>query len=143
MSPGASAAWRNWLGLARRARALAVGSHQVWRGLARRRVYLVVMAGDAGAAVSRQTQWLAREAEVPVVRLGTKVELGQAAGEPPVAVMGITRMAMAKALLKNLTEQGLEGGAWVVPPPTEGEQVRLKRRQRVPGGMELGRKRQG
>ncbi len=110
-------AWRNWLGLARKAGKLAPGSHQVEMALKQGQVALIVIAEDAGASVDRKYHLWAQDLKVPVVRAGSKAELGLAIGMGPHAILAILDVALAKKL-------------WMAM----GKQI---------GGMEFGGKRQG
>jgi ribosomal protein L7Ae-like RNA K-turn-binding protein len=106
------AAWLNWLGLARKAGKLAPGSHQVEMALKDETVALIVVAEDAGASVYRKYHLWAQDLKVPILRAGTKVELGSAIGMGPHAILAILDVALAKRVWMATGKQigGMEFG---------------------------------
>lgn len=94
--------WMNWLGLAKRAGKLAPGDHQVRAALAGGRVKLVVIAEDAGPAVYRRYHLWLQDLGIPLIRQGTKTELGHAIGVGPHAVLAILDANMAKAIVDRV-----------------------------------------
>ncbi|CAB1128771.1 putative Ribosomal_L7Ae domain-containing protein [Candidatus Hydrogenisulfobacillus filiaventi] len=94
--------WMNYLGLARKAGALAPGSDRVEAALKNGQLRLLILATDAGGAAVRKFRLWCRDAGVAVVVAGTKDELGHATGLPALAVAGILRRKLADALLKSL-----------------------------------------
>lgn len=91
------------LGLARRAGKLAAGDEPV-RELSRSGVVRVVLlASDAGAAVSRQARFLAERAEVPLLTLPvTGAELGGALGRKTCAVCALSDSGFAAKAAEKL-----------------------------------------
>lgn len=91
------------LGLARRAGKLAAGDEPV-RELSRSGVVRVVLlASDAGAAVSRQARFLAERAEVPLLTLPvTGTELGGALGRKTCAVCALSDSGFAAKAAEKL-----------------------------------------
>lgn len=91
------------LGLAKRAGKLAAGDEPV-RELARSGVMRVVLlAADAGAAVSRQARFLAERAEVPLLTLPvTGAELGGALGRKTCAVCALSDSGFAAKAAEKL-----------------------------------------
>lgn len=94
------------LGFARAAGALAVGDHAAARMLATRRCGVVLLAADAGLAVRRKFEGMARAEGVPLYLLGDKASLGRAIGQGPVAVVTCRRGKLADALLERLSKAG-------------------------------------
>jgi len=84
-------------GLARRGGNLVVGRDAVREAVRHRSVSLVVLATDAGAALVREMERLAMEAQVPVLRIGTRDRLGKAVGKARVAVSAFTDAGLAEA----------------------------------------------
>ena len=108
--------WTNWIGLARRAGAMAPGHSQVEQALLGGTAKLIVIAEDAGPSVDRKYHLWAQDLGVPLVRAGTKETLGRAMGLGPHAVLAI--------LDKNISQRMLASGEF-------------------PGGSQHGRKGQG
>jgi len=88
------------LGLARRARKLAIGSTEVEQQLKKQRVKLLVFAEDASANSRRKVLELARGC--PVVTYGTVAELGALLGREKVAVLGVLDVHFAKGILEEM-----------------------------------------
>ncbi|MBI4538318.1 MAG: ribosomal L7Ae/L30e/S12e/Gadd45 family protein [Gemmatimonadetes bacterium] len=91
-----------WLGLARRAGAVAVGSAAVREALRARRAYLVLLATDASAGQRQKLEVLSARSSVPVGVCGDRASLGAAVGAPPTAVVALTRRSFAAKLLEAL-----------------------------------------
>ncbi len=104
--------WLNWLGLARKAGALAPGTHQVGMALKDGRAKLLIVATDAGASVYRKYHLWAQKEAVPVVQAGTKSELGRAIGMGPHAILAISEPNLADRVLAAVQPQqgGMEFG---------------------------------
>lgn len=119
-----------WIGLARRAGKLAPGDQAVHLALKYHRARLVWLAEDGGQATRRKYEFWAKTEGVPVVRAGTKVELGSAAGMAPLAVLAIEDRRMAERVLDALEVAmgGLEFGR-------EGQNPRIRTGQRVEVGQ--------
>ena len=102
--PMSNGRWTDWLGLAKRAGRLAPGDSQVRRALQENRARAVVLAEDAGHSVRRRYESWASERSIPLVVLGTKMELGVAIGMGPHAVMAVTQKSLVKGLLEAIAE---------------------------------------
>lgn len=91
------------LGLAKRAGKLAAGDEPV-RELSRSGVVRVVLlASDAGAAVTRQARFIAERAEVPLLTLPvTGTELGGALGRKTCAVCALSDSGFAARAAEKL-----------------------------------------
>ncbi|MDA8205541.1 MAG: ribosomal L7Ae/L30e/S12e/Gadd45 family protein, partial [Thermaerobacter sp.] len=100
----ANGRWTDWLGLAKRAGRLAPGDSQVRRALQENRARAVVVAEDAGHSVRRRYESWTDERAIPLVVLGTKMELGVAIGMGPHAVMAVTQKSLVKGLLEAIAE---------------------------------------
>lgn len=94
--------WTNWIGLARRAGAMAPGHSQVEQALLGGTAKLIIIAEDAGPSVDRKYHLWAQDLGVPLVRAGTKETLGRAMGLGPHAVLAI--------LDKNISQRMLASG---------------------------------
>ena len=92
------------LGLARRAGAVVKGTDATRRSLRKGDVRLVISAEDGSETQLRKVLPLAKHQEVPVVRLGSRVELGAAVGSGPLTVVGITRASFSKEFRARLVQ---------------------------------------
>jgi len=105
----------NTLGLALRARHLAVGEEPVAEVCRAHRVCLVVLASDGADNTARKARRLAQESGAPAVTLPcTKAELGFALGRASCAVAAVTDAGFAALLLRKLAASGVtpdEAGA--------------------------------
>lgn len=126
------------LGLAKRAGKLAAGDEPV-RELARSGVVRVVLlASDAGAAVSRQARFLAERAEVPLLTLPvTGAELGGALGRKTCAVCALSDSGFAAKAAEKLAaiDTAAQGAAEALAKSHARFQARRgtkKHRQREP-----------
>ena len=98
----------NTLGLALRARHLAVGEEPVAEVCRTHRARLVVLAGDGADNTARKARRLARESGAPAVTLPcTKAELGFALGRASCAVAAVTDAGFAASLLRKLAAAGV------------------------------------
>lgn len=93
---------RGLLGLARRARNLAIGSRETRAGLQRGQVRLVLLAADGSPRDRERLQRLAGETGTPVRVVGSREELGRAVGRDAVSVVGVTDRNVAAGLLGRL-----------------------------------------
>jgi ribosomal protein L7Ae-like RNA K-turn-binding protein len=91
---------KNFLGLALRARKLALGYDAVARELGRNRVALLLVAQDFSAAAKRRL--LFNRAGISQITLGTKQEWGEFWGRKEVGVFAITDANFAAGLLQKL-----------------------------------------
>ena len=89
----------NLLGLARRARKIALGTEAVQEALARRQAALVIVATDFSAAT--QKHWAQKFAPAPQICLGTKREWGEFWHRKEVGVMAVTDRNLAQGILKK------------------------------------------
>ena len=92
------------LGLARRAGAVVKGTDATRRSLRKGEVRLVISAEDGSETQLRKVLPLAKHEEVPVVRLGRRVELGAAVGSGPLTVLVITRASFSKEFRARLVQ---------------------------------------
>lgn len=90
----------NLLGLARRARRIAIGHEAVQAALDRRQAALLIFATDFSA--STQAHWTEKYPGVPCIRLETKNEWGKFWNKTEVGVMAVTDQNMAQGILKKL-----------------------------------------
>lgn len=93
--------WLNWIGIARRAGALAPGNNQVEMALKAGRVALLVLSTDAGPSVYRKYHLWAQDLNVPILRAGTKEELGRSIGMGPHAILAILDTNIAQRLMAS------------------------------------------
>jgi ribosomal protein L7Ae-like RNA K-turn-binding protein len=97
---------RGLLGLARRARALTVGSRETRAGLRRGDVRLVLLAGDGSERDRSRLLRAAREAGTPARIAGSRAELGSSLGRGEVAVCGVTDPHLAAEIRGRLDVDG-------------------------------------
>jgi uncharacterized protein len=92
------------IGVARKAGRLRSGATQVEEALERGRLRLLVVAEDAEPATASAFEARARAAGTPVVRFGTKAELGGAIGRELRAVLGIADPGLAARIGDDLAK---------------------------------------
>jgi ribosomal protein L7Ae-like RNA K-turn-binding protein len=93
---------RGLLGLARRAREVAIGSRETRSALRKGRIALVLLAGDGSSRDGERLKRIADEEGVPVRTVSTREELGSWVGFGPVSVLGLTDRRLAAALRDRL-----------------------------------------
>lgn len=102
------------LGVARKAGRARSGATQVEKALERTHrggVALLVVAEDAEPATAAAFEARAQAAGTPVVRFGTKEELGRAIGKEPRAAVGVTDPGLAARIEDDLVKlRRLAGG---------------------------------
>ncbi len=89
----------NLLGLARRARKIALGHEAVQEALGRKQAALVILATDFSE--SAQAHLAEKYPGVPRVHIGTKNEWGEFWGRKEVGVMAVTDRNLAQGILKK------------------------------------------
>lgn len=96
------------LGLAARARALALGTDMV-RGAAREgKVAAAVLAGDASPTQSRKLVPLLQARGIPFAVCSSQADLGGALGKGPVSAVGITDASFARRAMELAAALPLE-----------------------------------
>lgn len=95
-----------FFGLIRRAGKLEVGDMAVTSALQSRKVKAVLMASDSGGSTKKKIESVSSEDHIPVVITpwGKKV-FSHAIGRDNVAVVGITDLGFAAAMLQKLSEE--------------------------------------
>lgn len=116
------------IGLCRRAGKLATGHWAVETALRRDTAHLVIVAEDAGESALRRHQALVRERGIPLYRVGSRDELGKAAGLEPKAVLAVTDGELARGLIQALHKAALE------PAHPGGVAGKTRRERRDPRG---------
>ena len=86
------------IGIARRAGKIATGDAQVEAMLKKRKGFLLIMAEDASGAQKKYNQW-AGDLKLPILVIGTKLELGHSIGLSPRSAVLILDQGFAKAIL--------------------------------------------
>jgi len=89
----------NLMGLAQRARKIALGGEAVQEALTRRQAALLLLAEDFSA--STQKHWAGKYASVPRVCIGKKSEWGEYWGRKEVGVMAVTDQNLAQGIFKK------------------------------------------
>ncbi|MGQ9533422.1 MAG: L7Ae/L30e/S12e/Gadd45 family ribosomal protein [Desulfotomaculales bacterium] len=95
----AGAKLRGLLGLAARAGQVVSGTTAVRVGLTTGRVKMLVVAADAAPRTAREFELLAARYRIPVLRHGTRHELGRLLGKPPRSVVAITSEHLARGII--------------------------------------------
>lgn len=100
-APGApERALLSLLGLAARARALALGTDMV-RGAAREgKLSAAILAGDASPTQARKLVPLLEARAIPFAVCSTQAELGAALGRGPVSAVGLNDPSFARRILE-------------------------------------------
>ena len=88
------------LGLALRARKLAIGASAVEAGLRKDSIYMILLAEDAGSAIGRKIRALLEQTstECPVLPYLAKRELGVMLNRTEVAVLGVLDKSFASGI---------------------------------------------
>ncbi len=86
------------IGLARRASKVATGDAQVEAMMKKRKGFLLIMAEDAPSAQKKYNLW-AGDLKLPILVIGTKLELGHSIGLSPRSAVLILDQGFAKAIL--------------------------------------------
>lgn len=89
------------LGMAQKAGKATSGDFAVRTALKSGKVQVMVLAADAAENSKKEMYYLAEMAEVPVIELLDRVELGHVIGKPPRTAVVITDENFAKMLLKK------------------------------------------
>lgn len=94
------------LGLAARARALAIGESACLRGIRSGQVKLVLLATDAGANGSKKILDKCSFYHIQVARILSRDEIGQAIGRDWRTVVGVTQEQLANRLAELIISKG-------------------------------------
>ncbi|HHT91629.1 MAG: ribosomal L7Ae/L30e/S12e/Gadd45 family protein [Bacillota bacterium] len=94
----------SYLGLARRAGYVVSGEQAVQGGVKRGQVALVLIAADASANTHRKFSSLAQYHNVSYLVYGEKTLFGQAIGQSPRSVLGVTDRSFAKVIRAQVGE---------------------------------------
>ncbi|TGE31221.1 ribosomal L7Ae/L30e/S12e/Gadd45 family protein [Desulfosporosinus sp. Sb-LF] len=86
------------IGIARRAGKIGSGDAQIEAMLKKRKGFLLIIAEDALGAQKKYIQW-AGDLKLPVVVIGTKLEIGNSIGLSPRSAVLILDQGFAKAIL--------------------------------------------
>lgn len=94
--------WSNLLGLAKKAGKVAPGENQASLAMKREEARLLILAQDAGPSLYRKYHLWAQDLDVPLVRIGSKAELGHAIGMGPHAVLAILDEKFGARILEEM-----------------------------------------
>lgn len=86
------------IGIARGAGKVATGNAQVEAYMKKRKGFLLIMAEDALGTQKKYNQW-AGDLKLPILVMGTKMELGHSIGLSPRSAVLILDQGFAKAIL--------------------------------------------
>jgi len=101
---GEIGAIRGFLGLALRARGLAIGSREVRTGMRRGELRLILLSTDGSARERERLLRVAEEERVEARSTGSSEELGAAIGRGAVGVLGIRDRHLAAGILRRLDD---------------------------------------
>jgi ribosomal protein L7Ae-like RNA K-turn-binding protein len=107
---------RGLLGLAHRARGLAIGSREARTGMRRGEVHLILLSEDSSARDRERLRRVAEEERVETRDVGSAEELGAAIGRGAVGVLGIRDRHLATGILRRLEEDTTRTGGGPVQP---------------------------
>jgi ribosomal protein L7Ae-like RNA K-turn-binding protein len=89
-----------FIGLARKAGALEIGSDAVEAALTKGKAKLVIMTDDAGRSTITKFTLLCEAKSVPIMRASVKLELGRTLGRSQLSVIAVTKYHFAARMLK-------------------------------------------
>lgn len=114
---------RGLLGLAHRARGLAIGSRETRSELRRGEIRLVLLSADGSPRDRERILRVAEEEQVPVRIVGSGEELGAVIGRGAVGVLGIRDRNLASGILQRLPNEstGRAAGSADGPEKAGGE----------------------
>jgi len=88
------------LGIARRAGKVYTGESQVEALMKKKKGHLLIIAGDSPGTYTKFVPW-AKDLNIPVLRMGTKQQLGIAVGLSPRSIILIDDKGFAEAMLRD------------------------------------------
>ncbi|HMB68840.1 MAG TPA: L7Ae/L30e/S12e/Gadd45 family ribosomal protein [bacterium] len=102
---------RGLLGLAHRARGLAIGSREARQGMRRGEIGLILLANDGSPRDRERLSRVAEEEGTKAFTAGTALELGAVVGRGAVSVLGIRDRNLAAGVRRRLEKTGSEPAA--------------------------------
>ncbi len=99
----------SFLGLARRAGAIAPGMEAVRRAIRDGEACLVVTAEDASRLQLKKIESKVHERAIPRVILGDRNTLGEAVGTGPLSAIAVTDQSFARQLAERLESRAGDG----------------------------------
>lgn len=97
---------RGLVGLAQRARSLAIGSREARGGMRRGELGLILLATDSSPRDRERLIRVAEEEGVPSFSAGTGQEMGAVVGRGAVSVLGIRDRNLAAGIAQRLEKSG-------------------------------------
>lgn len=98
----------NYLGLAKRAGKLVMGTDAVLKNLNKNHTYLIVLAIDASIATIDKVEKKAFYYKIPVIKKYSTEELAKALGCTNPKIIGLNDKGFTKAILVELEREGNE-----------------------------------
>ena len=95
----------NMIGLARKAGRISGGSFLAEKEIRRGRVFLLILARDAGAAGRKQLEDKAKHGQVPLIEWGTKEELGAAVGQSARTCLAVLDEGFSRKITQLIQEE--------------------------------------
>ncbi len=92
----------NLLGLAMRAGKVVTGEEQVIKVVRSRQASLVFLSTDAAPNLRKKVENKCAYYQVPVVKYGTRQQLGKAVGKPNRVVIAVTDPGFTRSMLQML-----------------------------------------
>jgi ribosomal protein L7Ae-like RNA K-turn-binding protein len=89
------------LGLAYRARKIAIGEDSIFEAIRENKAKLIIIAHDASELTRKKTQDKCLFYGVKYLNLSTKIQLGSSIGKEMIAIIAILDNGFAKLILKN------------------------------------------
>jgi ribosomal protein L7Ae-like RNA K-turn-binding protein len=90
------------LGLAMRAGKVISGEESVLREVRAKAVYLVILANDVAPTTEKKLTDKCRSYQIPLLKYGTRVQLGQAIGKGERVVLAIREPGFTRAIQKSV-----------------------------------------
>ncbi|HHW21900.1 MAG TPA: 50S ribosomal protein L7ae [Clostridiaceae bacterium] len=108
----------SFIGLARKAGAVAMGEGLAEQAVKRGKAYLVLIADDAASNTAKKIRTAVYGRNVPLVGFGKKEQLGQILGKTFVSVIAVTDRSFAERIkelveLENNNDNSSYGGDFV------------------------------
>jgi len=98
----------SYLGLAKRAGKIVIGTDAVLKNLNKSRTHLIILASDASDATIDKVIKKAFYYKIPVIKKYSTAELGLALGVSNPKVIGLNDIGFTKAMLAELEREGSE-----------------------------------
>ena len=92
---------KSMLGFAQKSKKVVSGESAVKALLKKGQIHLLILAEDLSENRSKHWVYLANDLGIPVLTMGTKLELGIAMGQSPRSIIGVTDGELAKNIISR------------------------------------------